>query len=71
MTLITNYSEIQKGDIITNNITKRSGTIDKVSRLLTFGIGVQMNDGERFFGFHSKIKKGMKEGYITIERIID
>jgi len=65
---VKNYSEIQKGDIITNHITKVSATINKTSRL-SFGVGVINENGEGTFVHYSRLEKGMNEGYISVTRV--
>jgi hypothetical protein len=64
---VKNYSEIQKGDIITNHITNVSATINKTSKL-SFGVGIIKEDGTGTFVHYSRLTKGMNEGYISVTR---
>lgn len=65
--VVKNYSEIQKGDIITNHITNASATINKTSAL-SFGVGIIKEDGTGTFIHYSRLTKGMNEGYISVTR---
>lgn len=64
---VKEYSEIQKGDIITNHIINRSTVVNKTSKL-SFGLCVINEDGVGTFIHHSRLKKGMNEGYISVAR---